>query len=277
MCGSSLNSFGQARSSYTRQFTRLLSAAAAQQPSLLPAWVFLGPPGVGKGTYATRVADWLSITHVAAGDLVREEIKSGSALGKEMARIANSGDLLPDEMVTRLLRKRVQRAEQEGEPGVLLDGFPRTVAQAEELLSIADVQLALNLRLREDVLLEKCLGRRICAKCGKGYNIADINAPADPTRGLPAIVMPPLNPPPECEHHLETRADDTPSVVQHRLTVYKRSAAPLESFFREQGLLMDFDITGGIPETLPRLKAALEPYAGRLRGASSSGGSAAAA
>lgn len=237
---------------------------------LVPAWVFLGPPGVGKGTYASRVAEWLSIPHVAAGDLVREEMKSGSALGREMAQIVNTGNLLSDEVVIRLLAKRLDRAQQEGELGVLLDGFPRTVGQARELIGLADVQLALNLQLREDVLVAKCLGRRACAKCGRGYNVADINVPADPQRGLPSIVMPPLNPPLECTAGgrcvLETRADDTGPVVLHRLQVYNEQAAPLEEFFRAQGLLRDFQIGGGIFDTMPLLQRLLEPFAERLLG-----------
>lgn len=231
---------------------------------LLPAWVFLGPPGVGKGTYATRIAEWLCIPHVAAGDLVRDEIKAETPLGLEMKSIVNAGNLLPDEVVIRLLRQRLHTAADAGDPGVLLDGFPRTVSQASNVLHVADVQLALNMQLREDVLMAKCLGRRVCTKCGKGYNVADINLPA--ANGEPAIVMPPLNPPPECMQHLETRADDTEAVVTRRLQVYHAEAAPVEEFFRNQGLLVDFEITGGIPETLPRLQALLGPYADKLGG-----------
>ncbi len=137
------------------------------------------------------------------------------------------------------------------------------------MLHIADVQLALNMQLREDVLMAKCLGRRVCTKCGKGYNVANIHVPASADGTLPAIVMPPLNPPPECMQHLETRADDTEAVVKRRLQVYHAEAAPVEDFFRRQGLLLDFQITGGIPETLPRLKALLGPYAEKLQGSRS--------
>lgn len=107
--------------------TRHASSVATE--GLLPAWVFLGPPGVGKGTYATRIAEWLGIPHIAAGDLVREEIKSESQLGLEMKAIVNAGNLLPDDVVIRLLQQRLQVAADSGDPGVLLDGFPRTVSQ----------------------------------------------------------------------------------------------------------------------------------------------------
>ncbi len=113
----------------TTQHTARFASTVASAKHLLPAWVFLGPPGVGKGTYATRIAEWLGIPHVAAGDLVREEMKSESPLGLEMKAIVNAGNLLPDDVVIRLLQKRLQVAADSGDQGVLLDGFPRTVSQ----------------------------------------------------------------------------------------------------------------------------------------------------
>jgi adenylate kinase len=97
------------------------------------------------------------------------------------------------------------------------------------------------------VLVEKCLGRRMCSKCGKNYNIADIFLPAT-ADGRPEIVMPPLSPPPECMEHMEQRSDDTEPVVRRRLEVYAREARPVERFYAERGKLLDFEIVGGIPE-----------------------------
>eukprot|EP00887_Chlorella_sp_A99_P006205 scaffold3.g6205.t1 len=237
-------------------------------------WVFLGPPGVGKGTYATRISDTFGFWHIAAGDLVRMEMKQGTELGKQMEEIVNRGQLLPDALITRVLREHLMReASAEGASKFLLDGFPRTVTQAAELDQVVGVALAVNLSLREEVLVQKCLGRRICRKCGKNYNVADIYLPAGD--GRPEIVMPPLNPPPECMQHMEQRSDDTEPVVRKRLEargegpasvaaaaieVYKAQAAPVEQFYRETGVLLDFEITGGIPETLPRLLATLQPF-----------------
>jgi adenylate kinase len=206
---------------------------------------------VGKGTYSTRVADAFGFCHIATGDLVREEIKRGSALGKEMAAISNAGGLLPDGIILRALDERFHAAAAGGASKFLLDGFPRSVPQAAALEKIADVQLALNLDLRHEVLVEKCVGRRICKHCGKNYNIADIKLAA--SGGRPAIVMPPLSPPPECEPHLEQRADDTQETVLKRLDVYNAGAKPVEDFYRSRGTLIDFEITAGIPETLPGL------------------------
>ena len=207
--------------------------------------------GVGKGTYSTRVANAFGFTHIATGDLVRDEIKQGTPLGKQMAEIVNSGHLLPDDIILRALNDKFHSTAAGGVHRFLLDGFPRSVPQASALEEIADVQLAVNLDLRHEVLVEKCMGRRICKHCGKNYNIADINLPAG--NGRPAIVMPPLSAPPECEPHLEQRADDTEETILKRLEVYNAGAKPVEDFYRHRGMLFDFEITAGIPETLPGL------------------------
>eukprot|EP00879_Flechtneria_rotunda_P029798 GHRR01032249.1.p1 GENE.GHRR01032249.1~~GHRR01032249.1.p1 ORF type:complete len:133 (+),score=32.08 GHRR01032249.1:450-848(+) len=122
--------------------------------------------------------------------------------------------------------------------------------------------------VRHEVLVQKCCGRRICKHCGKNYNVADIHLPAE--AGQPEIIMPPLSPPHECAPHLETREDDTPEVVLTRLQVYNAAAAPVEDYYKQHGLLLDFEITGGIPETMPRLMDALDPY---IRAAAAGNGS----
>jgi adenylate kinase len=112
--------------------------------------------------------------------------------------------------VMQLLLRRIERGKEAGEKGFVLDGFPRTVQQAEALMAAEDVQLAVNLMLREEVLIEKCMGRRICRKCGKGWNLADIYLPAKGER--PEIVMPPLDPPVDCIPFMEQREDDKEEV-----------------------------------------------------------------
>ncbi|KAK9830061.1 hypothetical protein WJX72_009495 [[Myrmecia] bisecta] len=233
----------------------------ARQPaahSRQPAIIFLGPPGVGKGTYSSRVASSLSVPHISAGDLVRMEINQKSEYGMRVAQIVNAGNLLPDSLILELLQNRLAEGAARGEQGVLLDGFPRTRAQAEALTHFTDVQLAVNLSLQDKVLVSKCLGRRICRKCGKNFNVADILLPA--TAENPEIVLPPLLPPQQCEQYMETRTDDNIDTINRRLQVYHQEAAPVEQFFRDRGVLLDFEITGGIPETLPRLIEALRPH-----------------
>jgi adenylate kinase len=130
-------------------------------------WVFLGAPGVGKGTYATRISKLMQIPHISAGDLVRDEIKRGTALGAEMQAITSTGQLLPDSMILDILKQRVERGVLDGERGFLLDGFPRTVPQAQALSTFAEITAVMNLGLREEILIEKCCARRICSECGK--------------------------------------------------------------------------------------------------------------
>lgn len=175
-----------------------------------------------------------------------------------MNTIVSKGHLLPDSLILRVIHEYFQDSLGKGQDCFLLDGFPRSAPQAEALESFANVRLALDLDLREEVLLEKCLGRRICSKCGKNYNIADIKLPA--SDGRSEIIMPPLPPPPECEPYMEQRHDDTEEVIRRRLQIYKDSAEPVKEFYRQRGILINFEITGGIPETFPRLKALLEPY-----------------
>ena len=213
-------------------------------------WVFLGAPGVGKGTYASRMAKQMGVPHISMGDLVRAEIKGETALGKEMKAITARGELAPDALVLDILDARIKRGEKEGERGFLLDGFPRTVPQAQTLGKMVEVTQVLNLTLREDILVEKCCGRRECGECGKAFNIADIRSEK---AGEETIIMPPLNPPAECLDKMTQRPDDTEEVVRARLDVYKKSTIPVEDYYREQGLLSDFPIMGGIPETTPVL------------------------
>ena len=183
----------------------------------------------------------------------------------QVAAAVDRGDLVPDSLVTDLVKAKLMESSSKNnsdgknrrQTAFVLDGFPRTAAQAATLLSsgIARIPLALNLTLREQVLVDKCLGRRVCGKCGKGYNVADIMLPACASTGEPAVVMPPMPPPRGCEEHMEVRSDDNPVTVRHRLGVYRREAAPLEAVFRDAGVLVDFPVTGGVRETLPRLMA----------------------
>jgi len=230
----------------------------SQLGSRAPTMVFLGAPGAGKGTYSTRVAKHFGLTPIAAGDLVREVMASGSKRGQEMKSIVNSGNLLPDSIILGLLHDRLAQGQARGERGVLLDGFPRTRAQAEALVRTADVRMAVNLHVAEEILISKCLGRRVCGECGKNFNLADIYIPA--TEDRPQVSMPPLSPPAGCQHKMEMRADDNLDTIKRRLEVYHAEASPVEEFFREQGTLVDFNIYGGVSETLPRLLEAVKPF-----------------
>jgi len=218
-------------------------------------WVFLGSPGVGKGTYASRLSRLLGIPHIATGDLLREELAQSGPSANELASIVNQGKLVPDDVIVNLLSMHLEKNALKGESGFILDGFPRTTRQAEILEQVTEIDLVINLRIREDVLLQKCLGRRICSQCGNNYNVASINIEAKD--GHPAIYMAPLLPPPSCVSKLITRADDTEEVVKERLRVYHDKSRPVEEFYYSRGKLLEFELPGGIPESWPKLLAAL--------------------
>ncbi|KAB1223927.1 Adenylate kinase 1, mitochondrial [Morella rubra] len=218
-------------------------------------WVFLGCPGVGKGTYASRLCKLLGVPHIATGDLVREELASSGPLSQQLSEIVNQGKLVSDELIVSLLSKRLEVGEAKGESGFILDGFPRTINQAEILDGVTNIDLVVNLKIREDVLMAKCLGRRICSECSGNFNVASINVKGE--NGNPGISMAPLLPPPHCMSKLITRSDDTEAVVKERLRVYNEKSQPVEDFYRSQGKLLEFDLPGGIPESWPKLLEAL--------------------
>ncbi|CAF1809582.1 unnamed protein product [Brassica oleracea] len=242
-------------------------------------WVFLGCPGVGKGTYASRLSTLLGVPHIATGDLVREELSSSGLLSSQLKELVNHGKLVPDEFIISLLSKRLEAGKEKGESGYILDGFPRTVTQAEILEGVINVDLVINLKLKEEALLAKCLGRRICSECGANYNVACIDIKGDD--GDDGMYMPPLLPPPKCESKLITRADDTAEVVKERLRVYNKlvyvllsnfhievcsfvtclcscpQTQPVEEFYRKRGKLLEFELPGGIPQSWPKLLRAL--------------------
>ncbi|XP_034703724.1 adenylate kinase 1, chloroplastic-like [Vitis riparia] len=218
-------------------------------------WVFLGCPGVGKGTYASRLTALLGVPHIATGDLVREELASSGPLASQLSEIVNQGKLVSDEIIINLLSKRLEAGESKGERGFILDGFPRTIRQAEILEDVTDIDLVVNLKLNEEALLAKCLGRRICSECGGNYNVACIDIKGE--NGSPGMYMAPLLPPPHCASKLITRSDDTEAVVKERLRIYNEMSLPVEDFYRSRGKLLEFDLPGGIPESWPKLLQAL--------------------
>ena len=210
--------------------------------------ILLGAPGAGKGTYASHISPLLNIPHISTGDLVRAEIKAGSDLGEKVKEYSSKGLLVPDEVITAMLKKRL--AEKDAEKGCILDGFPRTIPQADMLGTIAAVDLVINIELDEDIIVQKIAGRRVCRQCGDIYNVADIN------KG--DLRMPPLLPHVDgvcdkCGGELYQRNDDKESVVVDRLKIYHEQTAPLIEYYRKKGLLKDFQVSGPPEKMVPEL------------------------
>jgi len=190
--------------------------------------IFLGPPGSGKGTMAQRVSKAMGMAHVSTGDMLRAEIKQGSELGRQAKSYIDQGALVPDQVIIDMVKERMKQDDARG--GVLLDGFPRTVAQAEALDQIAGIDAVINLVVDQDVIIGRVVTRRVCDKCGAVFNVKhytseDCNV---------------------CEGgKLITRPDDNEETVRERFRVYTEQTAPLIEYYSEKGILTDVD--GAMP------------------------------
>jgi adenylate kinase len=210
----------------------------------VPRIVFLGPPGAGKGTQAVELAKELRIPHVSTGDLLRSAVARRTPLGLEANRYMSEGKLVPDELVLRLVGDRISQSDAFG--GFLLDGFPRTIAQAERLDSVAPVERVVAFEIPEQLLLERLTQRRHCPVCGTVYNLS---------------TSPPKREPNRCDNDgslLAQRPDDQPEVVRTRLVAYHQQTAPLLDYYRGRGLLRPIDATGTPAEVAQRIRFALK-------------------
>jgi adenylate kinase len=206
--------------------------------------VFLGPPGAGKGTQAATLAEELGIAHLSTGDLLRAAVKDRTGLGLEAEGYMRAGQLVPDDLVVRILRERLDHPDTSD--GFLLDGFPRNLAQAKLLERFVPVDPVVAFEIPEDLLMERMVNRRSCPVCHTVYNLLKA-APK-----VPGI----------CDkdgHRLDTRPDDRPEAVLTRLKVYHDQTAPLLRFYEERGTLKRIDARGDPATVAARLRAVLGP------------------
>ncbi|OGX39403.1 MAG: adenylate kinase [Omnitrophica WOR_2 bacterium RIFCSPHIGHO2_02_FULL_68_15] len=193
--------------------------------------VLLGPPGAGKGSFAQHVRDRWRLAHIASGDLLREAVRAKTPLGVEAERDMTRGELVPDALVTALIRERVAGLA-EGQ-GFVLDGFPRTEPQAVALDAAlreagAPLDRVVYLKTTPAVITGRLAGRRVCAACGQNYHVTN-----RPSRREGVCDR--------CGGRLEARADDQPATIAHRLEVYERQTAPMLAHYRRQGILQTAD------------------------------------
>ncbi|RLE96290.1 MAG: adenylate kinase [Thermoprotei archaeon] len=200
--------------------------------------VFMGPPGVGKGTYATAISKRYGIPHISTGDMLREEIKRGSELGARVREYVERGELVPDDIIIELVRNRLSR--EDCKRGFILDGFPRTLRQAEELDRMTKLDLVLNFVAPDEVIIDRLSGRRICRKCGAIYHVK---------------YMPPRVPGrcDRCGGELYQREDDRPEVIRRRLELYRRQFKPIIEYYRRKGILVDVDASDQAEVVVPRI------------------------
>lgn len=193
----------------------------------------LGAPGAGKGTQAEMIAEKYGIPHISTGDIFRANIKNGTELGKKAKGYMDAGQLVPDELTVALVLDRITQPD--CEKGYILDGFPRTIPQAEALTeSLSDrnekIEYAIDVEVPDDNIIKRMSGRRACPKCGATYHIV-YNAPKK--EGICD----------NCGTQLVIRDDDKPETVLNRLNVYHTSTQPLIDFYKDQGVLHDVDGT----------------------------------
>ena len=197
--------------------------------------ILLGPPMSGKGTQAARLTQLLGIPQVASGDLFRYNIKNQTSLGLEAKEFIDRGDLVPDQVTIGMVEERLNREDCQG--GALLDGFPRTIPQAEALDGIlgklnATLKVVLSISVPEEALVERASGRRLCRICGRSYHLK-FGPPQEPG---------------QCDDdggELYQREDDVPDTVLQRLQVYQALTSPLIDFYRSRGILQE--INGDLP------------------------------
>jgi len=209
--------------------------------------VLLGPPGSGKGTQAVQLATQLAVPHIATGDLFRAEIDSESELGKLAREYIMHGNLVPDDVVNALMRTRL---EQEDCAGFILDGYPRTVQQAEALHEMLEqlqrpLMMAIHLDTPDEALVERAVGRLVCSQCGAIYHL----------KSKPPQLMGICD---VCRGVLVVREDDQPSTVRHRLAVYHRLTQPVLQFYRNRSLLKTVPGLGTPDEVRARIYAELD-------------------
>lgn len=193
--------------------------------------ILLGPPGAGKGTQATRIVEKYKVPHISTGDIFRENIKNNTPLGQKAQEYMNKGELVPDQLVVDIALDRLGKDDCKN--GFLLDGFPRTVFQADALDKFLNdkgkgIDLVINIEVEDKMLIERLDARRVCPTCAATYNV---------------IGMPPKKEGicDKCNDTLIQRKDDKKETVGNRIKVYHEQTSPLIDYYKEKGLIQDFD------------------------------------
>lgn len=186
--------------------------------------ILLGAPGAGKGTQASKLKDAYNLPHISTGDIFRENIKNQTPIGVVAKSFIDKGQLVPDEVTCKIVEERISRADCAN--GYMLDGFPRTIAQAEALDKIAKIDLVVNMDVDHSLLLDRLCGRRVCKNCGESYHLSRLGGRTDCER---------------CGGELYQRKDDNPETVQNRLDVYNAQTAPLIEYYTKKGVLFNVE------------------------------------
>jgi adenylate kinase len=193
--------------------------------------ILFGPPGAGKGTQAETIVKEFSIPHISTGDIFRKNIKEGTPLGKKAMEYMDQGKLVPDDLTIELVKDRL--LEDDCKEGFLLDGFPRTIYQADALEDFLkslgqSLDYVINIRVRKELLVERAVGRRLCKNCGQAYHMS-FNKPSK--EGVCD----------KCGGELIQRKDDTQETVENRINVYREQTEPLIDYYTKKGIIVNID------------------------------------
>ena len=192
--------------------------------------ILLGAPGAGKGTQASKISDVYGLPHISTGDIFRENIKNATEIGLLAKSYIDKGQLVPDEVTCKIVENRIEKSD--CEKGYMLDGFPRTIAQAEALDKVAKIDLVINIEVDFALVMDRLCGRRVCKDCGESYHVTTLNGATTCSR---------------CGGELYQRKDDNPETVESRLEVYSKQTAPLIEYYKEKGLLFNV-VSDSTPE-----------------------------
>lgn len=185
--------------------------------------ILLGPPAAGKGTQAELITERYGVAHISTGDMLRSEIAAGTELGKLAKSIIDDGNLVPDDIIIAMVEKRI--AMDDCKSGFLLDGFPRTIAQAEALSELTQIDAVLDIDVDSELIIARVASRRVCPDCGHTQSVHE---------GEEELCA-------KCGSGLVQRADDTPERMRHRLDVYRERTLPLINYYLEREKLVPID------------------------------------
>ena len=210
--------------------------------------IFLGPPSVGKGTHAGLIAKHFKISKISTGELLRDEVKASTELGKQAKDYMDKGDLVPDEIVIGMLKSVISKDE--NKEGFILDGFPRTSEQAEALEGITTIDLVVNLEASHDTIIKRMTHRLTCRKCQAIYNTLFVKPKQEGVCD-------------KCGGELYQRKDDTEVVIKERLEIYDKKTAPLIDYYRKKDILIDVSVEGDVAEVHKKLLKAITDSLGK--------------
>ena len=220
----------------------MLGVTGSSPVSPIMKLIFLGPPGAGKGTLAAKAVDIMKVPHISTGAIFRAALAAGTPLGLRVKSIMDAGKLVDDETTIELVKERL--GQDDIKAGYILDGFPRTIPQAEALAGFSTADKVVNFDIPDAIILERLGGRRVCRKCGYNFHIIFDKPKKENV----------------CDHcggEVYTRDDDKAEAIQKRIEVYRAQTAPLIDYYRNKGILVDVDARPAVDQVVKNFKQCL--------------------